>query len=212
MANITSADATAIIDSALLNAQNGTPDATTKPISNETSGLQPGPLPTDEPTSDDEDNLTPDQKKERADQEKIRKAQEDMLGEEQAKALAEEQRKQEERNKTLIGVADNLLKSSKSKASAVGTKVGNLPTPGNITVPLTLLVLFFFILITYAGHTRLQWIWLTLTGNAYVSGSEQTSSNTGTGGGPPIPDQEVLIGAILPTPPANGMAGGNPYS
>jgi hypothetical protein len=203
--NLTSEDANAIIDNALLNAQQGIPSTGQVPGE---SGVFPGPLPTDAPI---DENLTPEQKQARHDQEKIKDAQGDMLGEEQAAALAEEQAKQAEREKTLIGIGEKLLNQSKAAASGAGVKIAGIPTPGNLVTPLTLLVLFFFILILYNGHTRLQWLWLVLTNNAYVS---TNAPGGGTGGGPPVPAQEMLIGAIasLPAFTPTGMSGGNPYS
>lgn len=204
--------ANSIIDSALLNAQTGT-DSGTGTSPNE-SGVLPGPLPSDD-TVVDESTLTPEQKQARDEQEKIRKAREDMLGEEAAKAQEEEERKQAEREKTLIGIGEKLLNQSKATATGAGVKIANIPTPGNITVPLTLLVIFFIALITYAGHTRLQWIWLVLTSNAYVG-----AQGTATGSGGPMTAIDSLPAATVTTTPlltpvalpANGMIGDNPYS
>ena len=44
------------------------------------------------------------------------------------------------------------------------------PTPGGIGVPLAILLFFFFLLLPVNGHTRLMWLWLTLTGNAELGG------------------------------------------
>ena len=44
------------------------------------------------------------------------------------------------------------------------------PTPGGIGVPLGILLFFFFLLIPVNGHTRLMWLWLTITGNAQIGG------------------------------------------
>lgn len=193
--------ASTIIDSALLGASQGVPLSESLPPGE--NPVVPGPLPTDEPVTD-ADKETPEQKKAREEQEKIEEAQDELLGKEEAEALREEERQREEREKTLIGLADKALQASKGAASSAGTRIGNLPTPGNLGFPLTLLILFFFILITYAGRSRLQWIGLVLTNNAYVTTSVQ---GNGTGGGAPVPAQETLVGAIAPAISSSGMYG-----
>lgn len=206
-AQLTSADATAIIDGALLGASQGKPLSESVPVVGE-SPVMPGPLPTDEPIVEDEKDLTPEQKKAQADQEKIAKAQQDMLGKEEADRLKEEEQKRIEREKTLIGLADKALQASKGAASGAGVRIANMPTPGDVTFPLILLVLFFFILITYAGHTRLQWLWLTLTDNAYVT--DQTVGTPLAGaiaGGPSSP----VVAELPVVTTGNGMYG-SPFS
>lgn len=199
-AQLTSADATAIIDGALLGASQGKPLSESVPPAE--NPVMPGPLPTDEPAVEEKD-LTPEQKKAQADQKKIDKAQADMLGKEEADRLKEEEQKRIEREKTLIGLADKALQASKGAASGAGIRIANMPTPGDITFPLILLVLFFFILITYAGHTRIQWLWLTLTGNAYVT--DQTAG--AIAGGPSSP----MVAALPVVTTGNGMYG-SPFS
>ncbi len=187
--DMSSADATAIIDSALLDAQT----TGSLPTGTDESILSPGPLPIETeaatPKADDE-KLTPEQEKQKAADEKLRKAKEDMLGKEQAEALRKEQEAEEERQKTLTGALERFLSSGKDKADGVSTKIASLPTPGNIAVPLVVLLVFFFILIQYGNNTRLQWLWLVLTNNAYISASLQNTT-PGTGGGQPNPAQEA---------------------
>lgn len=205
--SMTANDASIIIDSALLGAQNGVPLSESLPTGE--NPIQPGPLPTDEPVTD-EDKETSEQRKTREAQEKINQAQDDMLGKEEAETLREEERQREEREKTLLGLADKALQASKGAASSAGTKIANVPTPGSLGFPLVLLILFFFILITYAGRTRLQWLGLVLTNNAYVTTGEQ---GTGVGGGPPAPAQETLVGALSVAPSISGSGMyGSPYS
>lgn len=224
-ANLTSADATAIIDGALLGASQGKPLSESLPPSE--TPVQPGPLPTDEPIVEDEADLTPEQKKERKEQEKIRQAQENMLGKEEAERIAEEQRKQREREQTLIGLADKALQASKGAASSAGVRIANMPTLGGIMFPLILLILFGFILITYGTHTRFQWLWLVLTGNASVTGAQGSVASFGTpssstpgsvasfgatGGGPPNPAQETPIAAMSFAATTSGGMYGSPFS
>lgn len=119
--------------------------------------------------------LSPEEKKQEAEQAKIRKHQEALLGKEQAEALEEARKKDEARKKSIEGIADALMDKASEATGAAQVKIASIPTPLDIWFPLVLLILFFFILILYNGHTRLQWLWLVLTGNASL----------GTGGGVP---------------------------
>jgi hypothetical protein len=96
----------------------------------------------------------------------LRKKQEELLGKQEAERLREEQRKAEERQKTLLGLAEGLRDKTSETGGKAASFLSALPTPGSLWFPLALLLIFFFILIPYGGHTRLQWAWLVLTGNA----------------------------------------------
>lgn len=88
---------------------------------------------------------------------------------------------------------DAFQKSANATVNAVGGVVrdtgltfAGLPTPGSLVLPLVVLLIFFFLLLPVNGHTRLVWIWLTLTGNAEIqqSGSSSnidTTNNFGDG-------------------------------
>ena len=95
----------------------------------------------------------------------------------------------------LEGVQDTVASGRevvRNNALRVGNAIGSIPIPGDLIVPLAILLLFFFALIPIGGHTRLMWLWLTLTGNAQISGA-------GTGTAAP-----VIAGttpASLPTEP-----------
>ncbi len=58
------------------------------------------------------------------------------------------------------------------KTKVAGTRTSNfldkLPTPGNIALPLGILLLFMLVLLPVNGHTRLMWLWLALTKNAEI--------------------------------------------
>jgi len=43
----------------------------------------------------------------------------------------------------------------------------------------SVLMIFFFLLLPVNGHTRAEWLWLTLTGQGHIEGG-------GTGGGSPV--------------------------
>lgn len=139
----------------------------------------------------------PESAKERA----IRKAQEELLGKENAERLREEQRKQEERKRTLLGIAEGIADSGRESGGRIAGRLAQLPTPGSLWFPLALLLLFFFILILYNGHTRLQWLWLVLTGNA--------SFNLG-GQGQLTPQQSGDVGRTGTPAPSQTTAANQP--
>lgn len=194
-------EADAIIDSALLTKQTGASSSTTTTE----SGLQPGPLPTDETPK------APPPPKETKEQEKIRKAQEDLLGEKEAKRIADEQEAERKRLATIQGAAERAGNALKGAASTASVKIAGIPTPGNLVVPLFLLIFFFFILITYGGNTRLQWLWLVLTNNAYITPTDQTSSTATTGHSGPD-TQSVLASQVTMTSHQGSGMYGSPFS
>lgn len=204
---MTTQEADAIIDSALLTKQTGTGGGTTVPSDAE-SGLQPGPLPTDDTPK------APPPPKETKEQEKIRKAQEDLLGKEEARRIADEQEAERRRQQTIQGVAEKVGNAFKGAASTANIKIAGIPTPGNLVVPLMLLLLFFFILITYGGNTRMQWAWLTLTNNAYITPTEQSGNSTSeatTGNGGPD-TQSILASQVSVTSHQGSGMYGSPFS
>lgn len=200
-ADISSADATAIIDSALLDAQSGN----TTPVAVHDATLLPDTTNPSAPPPPDE---TPEQAQ-------LRHAREDMLGKEQADALAQEEAEQAAREATLLGVAEKYLNASKAKASDANVKIGNVPTPGSISTPLILLCIFFFILIQFNGNTRAQWAWKVLTNNAFISASQGASSQSSSqqSSGPnyiPATTQPVPLEVPVPSFSSNGFYG-SPY-
>lgn len=90
-------------------------------------------------------------------------------------------------------------------AGRVGAWIERAPQPGSILFPLILVLILFFILIPVNGHTRLVWIWLTLTGNASFSGtsapSVQPTQNTSS---------PVSHGSSQPVAQTPGAATANP--
>lgn len=139
-------------------------------------------------------------------QEAILKHQEQLLGKEEAKRLRKEQEDRNARSKLRADV-ERGLDSGKDILHGADTRIGGIPQPGSILFPLILLLLFFFILIQVGGYSRLGWLWLVLTGNAYVqSGHSQASVGipvAGTGeGNPEVPVSGLSSGASL-----NGVYG-----
>lgn len=70
----------------------------------------------------------------------------------------------------------------------VGEKIAGFPSPGSLAFPIVVLLIFFMILIRINGHSRMEWLWLVITGNAQIGGD-----NVGGGGGTNIPDLEVNL-------------------
>ena len=114
----------------------------------------------------DYDTKAPPPPPETAEEAKVRQAQEELLGKENAERLREEQRKEEQRKRTLLGIAESVAGNVRESGGKVSGRLAQVPTPGSLWFPLALLLIFFFILITYGGNTRLQWAWLVLTNNA----------------------------------------------
>jgi hypothetical protein len=121
-------------------------------------------------------------------QEDILKAQEKLLGEEEAKRLREEQ-EQEAAKSQVVKSGEKAVKSAGKIIHGADVRIGNIPQPGSIAFPLTLLLLCFFILIQVNGFSRLGWLWMVITRNAAVSTTQTVPS--------------------LPTPPPGGGAVGS---
>lgn len=126
----------------------------------------------------------------------IAEQQRKILGDEEAERLEKEEAERQAKEATLLGQANKLLNSGKQTATKTGNWLGNVPTPGDLTVPLIILGILFLLLVTYNGQTRFQWLWLVLTGNANV-----VTTLPGTGEGPP---------AKTKTPPAEQSSGKGP--
>lgn len=165
--------------------------------------------------------VAPPPPKETAEQARIRKAQEDLLGKEAAAKLIEEKRKEEERRQSFIGLGERILESGRESGSNVSGWLARIPTPGSLWFPLVLLLIFFFILVMFNGHTRLQWAWLVLSGNASfnLGGQGQTTevNNKPSGGGVFGQPQALTLAPQPSTPPSSlspsgmPMTGGNPF-
>ena len=139
---------------------------------------------------------------------RIRQKQEELLGKEEAERLEEEQRRAEQRRKTLIGIGEGLLDQGRETGGNVSGWLARVPTPGSLWFPLALLLIFFFILITYGGHTRLQWAWLVLTGNASfnLGGSgEIAPAQSGDTGQPTSSSQVSTSSAATGSVSASGV-------
>ncbi len=121
----------------------------------------------------------------------------------EAARIREEENARERRIAQGIETVQDSLATSRegfrAGAARVGQAIGSVPIPGDLIVPLSVLLIFFFALVQIGGHTRLAWLWLTLTGNASIGGG---SAGAGPGGAT-LPTEPAPAGLpSLPTEPA----------
>lgn len=64
-------------------------------------------------------------------------------------------------------------------AGQAGNTVSALATPGGLFLPITLLLIFFFVLLPINGHTRAEWLWMALTGQAHIYDGAAASGDFG---------------------------------
>ena len=154
-------------------------------------------------------------------------AQVDLLGQEDADKLyyddAVKQLQDEQKSVAQKAARDTwqatkqVVQSGKKIVHGADLSIGRLPTPGSLGFPLLLLILFFFILIQTNGNSRLGWLFLAVTNNAYAGDAAQGATavqnaatvaqqatigvvqQAGTGGGFP-----GYIPVVLPVSP-NGV-------
>lgn len=89
------------------------------------------------------------------------------------------------------------IQLQRNKASKAITKI---PIPGDIKVPLILLLLLFAIIIPVNGHQRIIWFWLALVGQAFIGNGSGTITSQNA--------QQIIagsgIGVQVPNTPSNG--------
>ena len=66
-------------------------------------------------------------------------------------------------------------------------------TPGTIFLPVAILLIFWLLLLPVNGHTRIEWLWLALTGNAHIKG--ENANNIGDFNTPSIPVNPAIVGS-----------------
>lgn len=108
------------------------------------------------------------------------------------KAVKEQKRKDKEelatRKKLVNAVADtysavhtNVMNTSDKVVDTVKNgwdTIGHVATPGSILLPISILAIFFFIIFPVNGNTRFQWLYLAMTGQAVIAGSQFTKPDT----------------------------------
>ena len=63
-------------------------------------------------------------------------------------------------------------------AGGVWDSIGRVAVPGSIWLPIAILLIFFFLLLPVNGYTRMQWLFLALTGQSKIE-----TGGSGGGGG-----------------------------
>lgn len=134
-----------------------------------------------------------------------------LLDEAMAAEQAEKDAFKQNANAT-VRAAQNIVREG-------GARLGSIPTPGGLALPISILLFFFFLLVPVNGHTRLTWLWLVLSGNASVSsaglvtpgasssGGETGSGNTANPGTPVLtPPGAITIPTGIQTLPDNSIS------
>lgn len=100
------------------------------------------------------------------------------------KLLEQAMARQQEEENAFDASARATVSTAKNIVHGANVRLGSIPTPGGITLPLVILLIFFFLLIPVNGHTRLTWLWLALSNNAAISpvGTEQSRSTDASSG------------------------------
>ncbi|SRR5258708_10375073 len=75
--------------------------------------------------------------------------------------------------RSVQNVADqvgNTYRSTKDFASSGWDQLGAIATPGSIWLPVTILLVFFFVVFPVNGHSRFEWWFMAMTGQAEITG------------------------------------------
>ena len=107
--------------------------------------------------------LTP----EKAEKQASKKLEQEQKEEEgRLKAAKEEQEKAQQEQQAAIEALPGMIREIWRNTQV---SLGKIPTYGSILFPLSILLVFFFLLLPVNGHTRAMWMWLTLTGQADIA-------------------------------------------
>ena len=120
--------------------------------------------------------------------ERLRAEEEEKERQEQ---MTPEQLAQERVRSVVTGVqkqVDHTVKRVTEVGKDAVDGLARVSTPGSIFLPVSVLVVFFLLLLPVNGRTRFEWLWLTLTGNAQLTGAVQGGgadfgNTTAQGGG-----------------------------
>lgn len=102
---------------------------------------------------------------------------------EQEQAEQDQLDQQEEARDVISEQAKNAMIMLSDLWKATQSHLGTIPTYGSIFLPLSVLLIFFFLLLPVNGHTRAVWLWLTLTGQAEITPAIGAASSGDFGGG-----------------------------
>ena len=134
-------------------------------------------------------------------QEAILQQQEALLGKEEADRLRAEQ-EEEARKSAIVKGVQGAARNVTSAVHTADMRIGAVPTPGTIWLPLLVLLILGFVLIQYNGASKLQWLWMALTNNAYIGGGSapttpvqmaETLTPTPQQANEPTPQQSLLL-------------------
>lgn len=82
------------------------------------------------------------------------------------------------------GNIDGVVGKAQETVGHVAGTLETISTPGSIFLPITILLIFFFLLLPVNGYTRAQWLWMSMTGSAQITPQDTTDQAvTGQGGG-----------------------------
>jgi hypothetical protein len=95
------------------------------------------------------------------------------------KLLEQAMAKRQEEENAFDASARTTVNTAKNIVHGANVRLGSIPTPGGITLPLVILLVFFFLLIPVNGHTRLTWLWLALSGNAAINPTGAGAESSG---------------------------------
>lgn len=120
--------------------------------------------------------------------EEIRQA---RIRKEELRVEKEQQTKAWKTAKDVHGIGHAVYSDIKTNVDGTVNKVGktaddvkqnleSLAVPGSIWLPITVLLVFFFLLLPVNGMTRAQWLFQTLIGNAQIGGSGAATATTDT--------------------------------
>lgn len=119
---------------------------------------------------------------------------------EATKIRLEKQKREESEQAKTVGAIKNVAEiggtvynDAKNNIDNIGAKIGqtshavtstleSIAVPGSIWLPITILLLFFFLLLPINGKTRAEWLINVIMGNAVISSSKAETNLNGKGG------------------------------
>ena len=73
---------------------------------------------------------------------------------------------------------NRFVRGLRANSYRMNRRLGNIPTPGGVWVPIGLLLFFFLILIPVNGHTRIRWLWNVFVGSSSLLHNESIAGIT----------------------------------
>ncbi len=111
-----------------------------------------------------------------------------------------------------LGIGQNLASGIQALPQNAASRLESAPTPLGLALPLLLLLLLYLLLIPVNGKSRLEWLWLTIIKQAYVTQAEPIVTATGSGGySPPIATNPQFGGLVVNTPDGSYIYSGDDF-